>query len=147
MVIADFQLPIADCGHTYQQCLWITGQSAIGNRKPAMSSFGFFVISMLPATPTKLAKFKPVRRGFLVLCRYVIATFAVIALKHNVIAWHMSFPIGNLWSLLHYFRNRPDAYGTPPFANREPQPLLHRDRRDQLDVHRHVVARHHHLHS
>src|SRR5687768_3563617 len=33
-----------------------------------------------------------------------------------------------------------------PLAYREPQLLLHRDRRDQLDRHRHVVPRHHHLH-
>src|SRR5437867_1979351 len=30
-------------------------------------------------------------------------------------------------------------------ADREPQPLLHRDRRDQLHFHVHVVPRHHHL--
>src|SRR6185369_16829365 len=33
-----------------------------------------------------------------------------------------------------------------PLPNRKPQLLLHRDRRDQLDRHRHVVPRHHHLH-
>jgi hypothetical protein len=60
-----------------------------------MSSFSFFVISMLPATATKLAKLKPVRRSFFVLCRYVIATFAIIALKHNIIAWHKLFPISD----------------------------------------------------
>src|SRR5438128_716402 len=34
----------------------------------------------------------------------------------------------------------------PPFPDREPQLLLHRDRRDQLHRHPHVVPRHHHLH-
>src|SRR5574342_1150503 len=38
------------------------------------------------------------------------------------------------------------ADGPPAFANREPQPLFHRDRRDQLDRHLRVVPRHHHLH-
>src|SRR5690554_335353 len=32
-------------------------------------------------------------------------------------------------------------------ADREAQLLLHGDRTDQLDLHRHVVARHHHLHT
>jgi hypothetical protein len=48
---------------------------------------------MLAATATKLAKLKPVRRGLLVLGRHVVAVLAVIALKHNIIAWHKSFPI------------------------------------------------------
>src|SRR5882672_6599975 len=32
------------------------------------------------------------------------------------------------------------------FPNGEPEPFVHRDRRDQLDRHLHVVPRHHHLH-
>ncbi len=35
----------------------------------------------------------------------------------------------------------------PPSRIANLQTLLHRDRRDQLDLHRDVVARHHHLHS
>src|SRR5437762_2841886 len=38
------------------------------------------------------------------------------------------------------------ADGAAAFADREAQPLLHRDRRDQLDPHLRVVPRHHHLH-
>src|SRR3989449_8620812 len=38
------------------------------------------------------------------------------------------------------------AHGAAALANREPQLLLHRDRRDQLDRHLRVVPRHHHLH-
>src|SRR5262249_45641061 len=43
---------------------------------------------------------------------------------------------------------RDDAapHGPPPLPDRDPQLLLHRNRRDQLDRHRHVVAGHHHLH-
>src|SRR5262245_40625269 len=39
----------------------------------------------------------------------------------------------------------PGADVAAALADREAQALLHRDRRDQLDLHRHVVARHHHL--
>jgi hypothetical protein len=58
-------------------------------------SFGFFVIGMLAATTTKLAKLKPVGRGLLVLSRHVVAILAIIALEHNIIARHMSFPISD----------------------------------------------------
>src|SRR5262245_52197660 len=49
------------------------------------------------------------------------------------------------WNLLNNFRDCPGAYRAPSLADREPQALLHRDRRDQLDLHRDVVSRHHHL--
>src|SRR5262245_55446836 len=37
------------------------------------------------------------------------------------------------------------ADGAAALTDREPEAVFHRDRRDQLDVHRDVVARHHHL--
>src|SRR5438874_6253323 len=37
-------------------------------------------------------------------------------------------------------------FRSPAFPDREPQLLLHRNRRDQLDRHLRVVPRHHHLH-
>src|SRR5690606_7314367 len=37
------------------------------------------------------------------------------------------------------------ADGAAAFADRETQAFVHGDRRDQLDIHRHVIARHHHL--
>src|ERR1051326_2922509 len=37
------------------------------------------------------------------------------------------------------------ADGAAALADREPETVFHRDRRDQLDGHRDVVARHHHL--
>src|SRR5215475_3042438 len=49
-------------------------------------------------------------------------------------------------SLLRDLRDHAGAHRPPPLPDREPQLLLHRDRRDQLDRHRHVVPRHHHLH-
>src|SRR2546423_5651012 len=49
-------------------------------------------------------------------------------------------------SLLQDFRDHAGADRAAAFADREPQLLLHRDRRDQLDRHLRVVPRHHHLH-
>src|ERR1700693_2702894 len=42
-------------------------------------------------------------------------------------------------------RDRAGAARVSAFANREPQALFHRHRRDQFDHQAHVVARHHHL--
>src|SRR5215468_448533 len=49
--------------------------------------------------------------------------------------------------LLNYFRYRTGSHRPASLTNCEAQPLLHRDRRYQLDLHRHVVTWHHHLHS
>jgi hypothetical protein len=62
-------------------------QSKIGNWQSAML-LGFFVISVFAATATELAELKPIRRGFLILGRYVVATLAINTLKNNIIAWH-----------------------------------------------------------
>jgi hypothetical protein len=62
-------------------------KSAIGIWQSKMS-FGFFMISVFAATATKLTKLKPVWRGLLVLSRYVVAAFALVTLKHDVVAWH-----------------------------------------------------------
>jgi hypothetical protein len=48
------------------------------------------MISVLTATSTELAELKPIRRSLFVLRRYVIAALAVVALQHNIIAWHKS---------------------------------------------------------
>src|SRR5690606_22692242 len=50
-------------------------------------------------------------------------------------------------SLLQDLGDDAGADGAAALADREAQLLLHGDRRDQLDRHLHVVARHHHLHS
>src|SRR5206468_6635271 len=52
---------------------------------------------------------------------------------------------GHGW-LAHDLRDHARAHRPPALPNGEPQLLLHRNRRDQLDLHRHVVPRHHHLH-
>src|SRR4051812_12534782 len=44
-------------------------------------------------------------------------------------------------------RDATGADGPSALADREAEAFLHRDRRDQLDGHLHVVARHHHLHA
>src|SRR5271157_6017497 len=48
-------------------------------------------------------------------------------------------------TLRNNFGDGAGAHGASAFADGEPQALLHRHRRDQLDLQRHVVARHHHL--
>src|SRR2546428_237278 len=50
-------------------------------------------------------------------------------------------------SLLQDLGGHAGADGAAAFADRKPQLLLHRDRRDQLDRHLRVVPRHHHLHA
>ena len=52
-----------------------------------------FMISVFAATATELTELKPVRRGLLILGRYVVAALAIGTLKHNVIAWHNLIPI------------------------------------------------------
>jgi hypothetical protein len=52
---------------------------------------GLFVTGMFAATATELTKLKPVRRGLLVLGRYVVPALTVITLEHNVVAWHLFY--------------------------------------------------------
>jgi hypothetical protein len=56
---------------------------AIGN-----TLFRLFVTSVFAATAAELAEFQPIGRGLLILGRRVIPTFTILALKHNIIAWH-----------------------------------------------------------
>jgi hypothetical protein len=51
------------------------------------------MISVFAATATKLAELKSVRRGLLIFGRYVVAALAVVTLKHNIVTWHLLFPI------------------------------------------------------
>ena len=44
--------------------------------------------SVLAAPPTELLELKTFRRGLLILCGRVVATFAITTLEHNVIARH-----------------------------------------------------------
>src|SRR5687768_6684073 len=54
---------------------------------------------------------------------------------------------GTVPNLLKYFRDDSCSDGVSALADREPKTLFHRDRSDQLRLDRHVVARHHHLHT
>src|SRR6185295_5739588 len=64
----------------------------------------------------------------------------------DVLIGNRKSPIGNLPTfLLNNFRHRARAHRSSAFSYREPQSLLHRDRRDQLDRQLRVVSRHHHL--
>jgi hypothetical protein len=60
----------------------------------------FFMQLMATAATAKLFKLKPVRRVLFVLCRYVVALFALGALQNNIISWHKSSfgvpPLGGL---------------------------------------------------
>jgi hypothetical protein len=75
-------------------------QSKIGNRQ--LVSLRLFVTCVLAATTAELAEFQPIRRSLLILRRHVVPTFAILALKHNVIAWHFfisnfRLPIANFF--------------------------------------------------
>src|SRR5436853_1456510 len=58
----------------------------------------------------------------------------------------MMFSRGIASALLQDLGGHAGADGAAAFADRKPQLLLHRDRRDQVDRHLRVVPRHHHLH-
>src|SRR5947208_2135050 len=58
----------------------------------------------------------------------------------------MLFSRGIASALLQDLGGHAGADGAAAFADRKPQLLLHRDRRDQLARHLRVVPRHHHLH-
>ena len=51
--------------------------------------FVFSMHSVAAAATAKLFKLKPVGRVLFILCRHVIALFALGALQNNVISWHI----------------------------------------------------------
>src|SRR6186997_3053993 len=81
---------------------------------------------VLAATTTELAELQPVRRGLLILGRHVVPTLAILALKHNVIAWHnfisdFRLPIANLLTDCPSIGNRQLAIGNA-FIQQRPKP-------------------------
>src|SRR5882762_4869073 len=81
--------------------------------------------------------------------RFPIANFQLTNIASGASGVFQS-AIGNWKSpmdLFHDIRHRAGAYRATAFADGEPQSLLHRYRRYQLDRHLHVVSRHHHLRS
>jgi hypothetical protein len=64
-------------------------EKQIGNRQLAKGMLlGLLVTCVLATTATKLLKFKPIGRGFLILRSYIVTILAVGALKDNIIARH-----------------------------------------------------------
>ena len=92
LTVDTIPLAIANCRFPIANLL----MSVSPNRQSATDIgnflFGLFVSRVLAATAAELAEFQAIRRGFLVLGRHVISTFAIGALKHNVIAWHFVNP-------------------------------------------------------
>ena len=65
-------------------------KSEIRNPHSQIGSFVFFVQRMAAAATAELFELKPVRRALFVLCRHVIALFALRALQNNVISRHIT---------------------------------------------------------
>ena len=101
-----------------------------------MNLFGLFVTRVLAAAATEFAEFQAIRRGLLILGRRVIPTFAILTLKHNIIAWHNLFPISDCQFisappasqisnrqlailLFHNIRNRAGSHRATTFTNSE----------------------------
>jgi len=58
------------------------------------------MISVLAATATELTKLQPIGRSFLILSRNVVAAFAFVTLKDNVISRHTLNPVRGPLSLV-----------------------------------------------
>ena len=86
------RFPIAGCQLPIPANRDFTIKSAIGHWQSTIL-LSLFMASMLAATATELLKLQPVRCGFLVLGRCVVAALAIGALEHNVIARHNSSPL------------------------------------------------------
>ena len=106
------------------------------SRSSATTLLRFLVGRVLVAPLAELLELQAVRMRPLVLRRRVVPALAQCTRQRDDVAH----------GLLRDLRDHARPHRPPPLPNREPQLLLHRNRRDQLDRHRHVVPRHHHLH-
>src|SRR5574340_1171098 len=95
----------------------------------------FAVHLVLPAMRAELLHLQALRLRLLVLRAGVVAILALLALESDDVTH----------KLFQNVRNRAGSDRAAAFANREPQPLVHGHRSDQLHFQVHVVARHHHL--
>src|SRR5205807_676056 len=93
---------------------------------------------VLVAPRAVLLPFRPLRVLAPVLGREVVPAFAHGAFHDDVFPRHCS-------ALLQDLGDHAGAHRAAAFADREPQLLLHRNRRDQLDRHLRVVPLHHRL--
>src|SRR5205807_2034440 len=106
---------------------------------PSPPLLRFLVRLVLVAPRAVLLPFRPLRVLAPVLGGEVVPAFAHGAFHDDVFPRHRS-------ALLQDLGDHAGAHRAPAFPDREPQLLLHRNRRDQLDRHLRVVPRHHHLH-
>src|SRR5215475_12747040 len=126
----------------------------------ASSLLGLLMGRVLTAKTTELFELQTLRRFLLIFGGDVVAIFAIATLQNDVVSHN--FPgvrrqvsgvsqrrslKPDTWNLLDNVRDGPGAYRPSSLSDREPQALFHRDRRDQLDLHRDVVTGHHHLHA
>src|SRR5258708_2482500 len=89
----------------------------------------------------KCLRLQPVGMLLPILGGRVIPVLAIVALQRDDFAHEPSS------KLLDNLRDGACADRVAAFADREAQPFLQRHRRDQTDLRRHVVSRHHHLHA
>jgi hypothetical protein len=97
-------LPIVNCRFQLKVSFSLD-RGTIGNWKSPIGNvlLGLFVTRVFAATPAELAELEPVGRCLLVFRRHVVAAFALTALQHNVIAWHISLPISDCQFPLKFF--------------------------------------------
>ena len=96
------------------------------------------------ATATELIKLEPVRLSLFVLCRHVIALFALSALQNNIVSSSFSHLIP---LLLHDLCDGAGTDCATALSDCKAEAFFHSDGSDQLDLHLDVVARHDHLDS
>src|SRR5207245_10125324 len=108
-------------------------------RAPPSPLLRFLVWLLLVAPRAVLPPLRPLGVLAPVLRREVVPALAHRAFHDDVLPRHRP-------SLLQDLRDHAGAHRAAALATREPQLLLHRDRRDQIDRHLRVVPRHHHLH-
>ena len=97
-----------------------------------------FVRGVLPARVAEFRRFEPVLMLLPVLRGRVVAVLTIAALECD------DFSHGRL---LDDLGDSAGAHRVAALANGEPQSLLERYRRDQRNLYRYIVPRHHHLHS
>jgi len=94
------------------------------------------------AKRTIFFKYQLVWRFSFVLCGRIISILALLAGQGHYVSHS-----GILFLLLQYSADHAGAHGPSTLTNRKPQLLLHRNRRYQIHLQRHIVTRHHHLHT
>src|SRR5256885_14502219 len=132
--------------------------SASGWRARPSSLLRFLVRLVLIAPRTVLLPLRPFRVLPPVLGREVVPAFAHGAFHDDVFPRHLSFSVvRHPLSVVRYGQRTTDdvllqdfgcdscPHGAAAFADRKPQLLLHRDRRDQLDRPLRVVPPHYHF--